>query len=109
MNFKKSTRAIGLAMLLPLQPVLAQHAPDSTGTATSPVEDPLLKARASAKADKAELKAAKGKLKADQKANADKSVLEADQARVKAIEQNLHDHKASARVEMQRRAVAGAV
>jgi len=69
----------------------------------------LLKARAYAKADQAELKAAKAKLKADQKANADKSVIEADQARVKVIEQNLHDHKASARVEMQRRTVAGAV
>ena len=109
MNFKKSTCALGLAMLLPLQPVLAQHTDNGTGATTSPVDDPLLKARASAKADKAELKAAKGKLKADQKANADKSVIAADQAQVKAIEQSLQDHKATARVELQRRSVAGAM
>ena len=97
-------------MLLPLQPVLAQHTDSGTGATTSPVvDDPLLKARASAKADKAELKAAKGKLKADQKAYADKSVIAADQAQVKAIEQSLQDHKATARVELQRRSVAGAM
>lgn len=109
MKFKKTTCTIALAMLLSLQPVLAQHAASGTHAATSSVEDPLLKARASAKADKAELKAAKGKLKADKKANADKSVIAADEARIKAIEQDLQDNKASARVEMQRRAIPAAI
>jgi hypothetical protein len=103
MKFNSATCILGLALLLPLQPVLAQAPADKPGAAPSQSQDPLLQARASARATKGELKAAKSKLKADRKANADASAIAADEERIRTLEQDLQAQKARARVEMQRR------